>query len=176
MKKNLNIANHVAFRLECKLVNMTAEYGSDHLGDAEWMIFTDLSEKELASKYAEELKDYSPYAYMTLEMYEPVLESNNNDRKHRWRMENTYDLFDFVDGEMERFHPGLAEIEEAEDYEPLYEALNQLTVMQRRNVIRYYFDGYNCPEIAAMDGITSQGVNDSLQKALKKLRKILASA
>ena len=49
MNKNINIVNQIAFRLECKLVNMTAEYGPDHLGDAEWMIFTDLSAEELAS-------------------------------------------------------------------------------------------------------------------------------
>ncbi|MBP2643013.1 MAG: Sigma-70, region 4 [Firmicutes bacterium] len=56
----------------------------------------------------------------------------------------------------------------------LYEAVEQLSEIQKRRVYLYYFRGLKHREIAELEGVNQSTVGHSLQLALKRLHKILA--
>ena len=114
---------------------------------------------------------------MTMEMYTPVLKFNNNERKQRWREENTYDCFSYEDGDMERFHPELVyNPVSCDEYEDLYSAIDSLPLIQRRRVVKKYFDGMTCKEIGDSEGASEAAVSTSLKIAIENLKKIMAEA
>ena len=70
-----------AFRTDCRLVNMKQEYPG-YTGKAKWMLVSSLPESEVMERYAEELRPYMPFIYVTREVFAPIAESHHNDRKH----------------------------------------------------------------------------------------------
>lgn len=57
--------------------------------------------------------------------------------------------------------------------EELKKAINKLSKVQKRRIIKYYFDEKNEYEIAKEEGTTHQSVNKSLRQAREKLKEIL---
>lgn len=55
----------------------------------------------------------------------------------------------------------------------LRKAINKLPEIQKRRIIKYYFDGKNEYEIATEENTTQQAVNKSLKVAKDKLKEIL---
>lgn len=51
----------------------------------------------------------------------------------------------------------------------LFAAIGQLTEIQQRRLIAYYFEGMNFRQIAKMEGVTHGSVTQSVKAALKKL-------
>ena len=105
------------------------------------------------------------------------LESNSNDRKHRWRMENMYDYFSYEDGDMERFHPETAYNPVLfNEYEDLYSAIASLPGIQRRRVLKKFFEDMTCKEIGDSEGVTEAAISTSLKYAMENLKKIMSEA
>ncbi len=55
----------------------------------------------------------------------------------------------------------------------LADALQKLTVRQRRVIELYYWQRYSQKEIADLFGCSQQAVSDTLQKAVKKLERLM---
>jgi len=57
--------------------------------------------------------------------------------------------------------------------EELKEAINNLSEIQKRRIIRYYFENYTVEEIANLEFTTHQAICKSLKKSLKLLEKLI---
>ena len=66
-------------------------------------------------------------------------------------------------------------VEQSIDFEKLWEAINKLSKIQRRRIIKYYFDGKTEYEIAKEEGVSQQSVHIGLKQSLSKLKEILKS-
>jgi len=102
---------------------------------------------------------------------------------------NEFNSFELDDlsylNESERHHTSMDSIETfSEDIteesalkrilsEELHAALPELTEVQRKRVILYYFYDYTYEQIAQLDGCTKMPVKRSIDDAIKKLRKLL---
>lgn len=94
------------FQDECRVVNMKHEYPG-YTGTVKWIVVSDLTEAQLNERYPKEMKEHSPYIYMTRLEFRPIVESHSNDRKHEMRKANSYDAYSYEDGTFEAFHPEL---------------------------------------------------------------------
>ena len=54
----------------------------------------------------------------------------------------------------------------------LHEAIGRLTEVQQRRLYLYYYDGLSYSRIARLEGVTSQTVFSTIEKALKGLKKL----
>lgn len=164
------------FKEECRVVSMVHEYPG-YVGEVKWIIFSSLAEDDLKRRYEGLIASFTPYVYMSMDQYSPVREFNNNDRKHRRRTEETYDIYDVEDMNMDRFHPELA----SEDvlygeYDDLYSAIEKLPDKQRKRIAEKYLDGKTNREIAEDEGTTEAAVSISLKIAIKNLKKMMTEA
>ncbi len=66
-------------------------------------------------------------------------------------------------------------VERLIDFEKLWESINRLSEVQRRRIIKYYFEDKNEYEIAREEGVSQQSVHIGLKKGLSKLKEILKS-
>lgn len=57
--------------------------------------------------------------------------------------------------------------------ENLSRAIAQLSSVQKRRIVKYYFDDKNEYEIAREENTTQQAINKSLKKAREKLKDFL---
>lgn len=57
--------------------------------------------------------------------------------------------------------------------EKLKLAIDKLSEIQKRRLIKYYFEGKNEYEIAKEEGTTQQAINKSLKQSIEKLKEIL---
>lgn len=67
----------------------------------------------------------------------------------------------------------LQEILRVNEIENLYKALQKLNPHQRRLIEQHYLCGISQTELAEQEGITPQAVHQTIDRALKKLKKIL---
>ena len=172
MTKRVN--NPCSFKDVCRLISMAHEYPGYH-GPEKWLLISALSEEEIMGKYTDEVKPYIPFIYMNRKTFSPIAESHHNDRKHEIRASNYCDAYAYEDGVFEAFHPELIhEGPDANDWSSLYEALEQLTPVQRARIQKKYFLKLTMIEIAAQEGTTKQAVEKSIKKALVSLRRILS--
>ncbi len=161
------------FRKDCIVLSMSREYPG-YSGEIKWMIFSGLTQEELETRYPEQTAKLQPYIYMNAEQYAPVREYSNNERKHRWRREETYESFPYEEGEIEPFHPELAaSFQDPFEHEDLYQAIRKLTPMHQRRVVEEYIEGRTLQEIAAEEKVSFQAVAQSNAGALKTLKKLL---
>ena len=165
--------NNEGFRKDCVVLSMSREYPG-YSGEIKWMIFSELPEEELKIRYPEQIEKLQPYLYMDAEQYAPVREYSNNERKHRWRREETYESFPYEEGESELFHSELAaSFQDPFEYEELYQAIRKLTPVQRKRVMEEYIEGRPLREIAAEEKVSFQAIAQSNAGALKALKKML---
>ncbi len=66
-------------------------------------------------------------------------------------------------------------VEQSIDFEKLWDAINRLSNIQKRRIIKYYFEDKNEYEIAKEEGVSQQSVHIGLKKSLSKLKEILKS-
>lgn len=174
MKTNI-ILEH--FKDDCQVIEFKYEYPG-YVGYEQYGIITELSETELTEKYGDIIKEYVPYLLLDSTYKEARDEFRKNERKHAWRAANTIDAFNYEDGEMESHHPELIGESLEEDILAEYErneflrTLDCLTSKQRERIISYYFEGMNIYEIADRENTSFQAVSQSIEGAVKKLRKI----
>ncbi len=75
-----------AFNEECKVISFEEEYGKEACtGEEKYAIATNRSLSFLKKHFAKEIKQYEPFIIITMEMYEAIKESHDNDRRERIR-------------------------------------------------------------------------------------------
>ena len=164
-----------AFKRDCRVVNMKCEYPG-YIGDIQWMVISELTEEQIIATYPVEIKPYMPFVYMTREMFEPIVESDNNNRSYRRRSALHEDLYGYEDGIFERFHPELVACPvEQEDLIDLKAAVAKLPVVQQRRLQMWIYEDLTIEEIAFREKTSWQAAQKSIKNALNTLRKLLTA-
>jgi RNA polymerase sigma factor (sigma-70 family) len=63
-------------------------------------------------------------------------------------------------------------LEKMDRYSRLYTAIDKLTETQKRRLCLYFFDSMNYSQIARSEGVNHRTVMDTIEQALKQLRKL----
>lgn len=95
----------------------------------------------------------------------------------RRRANKAYYLYEeaFTETIMQNQNPSLDEMYERVELEQaLYSALNQLSSVQLRRVYAFFFLGYSKSKIARLEGVDRSSVRQSIDRALKQIRKKLS--
>lgn len=165
------------FALECKAINLSYEYDG-YTGEERYAIITALSETEMLDKYADILDYYSPYVVLTVEQGAAIIEHQNNEAKYRMRSLRYGHAFDISDGEFEEHHPEFAvcediieKIELQNQIKQLREAIATLPEVQKRRLIKYFFEGKTYVQIGTEEGVDPNSVRGSVEVAIKNLKK-----
>ena len=145
-------------KMEFQAVNLISEYGQ-MLNGCKYAVASRYSRERLEEMYAENLKKFSPFIYLTEDEYRPIRESNNNDSKFHQREINCHVGYEYQEEISESGHrcvslladpepdPLTAIIEREEEtlrrrqIAALPEALATLTEKQRKRIIMHFFDG-----------------------------------
>ncbi|MFT3950944.1 MAG: sigma factor-like helix-turn-helix DNA-binding protein [Oscillospiraceae bacterium] len=109
-------------------------------------------------------------------MLDIITTFNKNEDKHRKRGERKGDAKGYRDGETELFIKNLNNAAENEavskmDRSALKSAMQKLNLTQMRRVPLYYFYGLTYRKIAELEGVSDKSVRESIQGALKKIKK-----
>ena len=116
------------------------------------------------------MKKLSPYMFCNAECGEVYSESVRNIEKYRKRSELEFALDDNEYEGLEYACDSCAE--QLEMAELIEKALALCTPIQRERLIKHYMEGYEVKELSA--GTCRSAVKESIQAALKKIRKNIA--
>ena len=154
-------------------------------GEYRYAIYTPLAKEKLIEKYSKALKKYEPYIIVEGELFsEYVLLTRAEDRRHKKKVKHEAP-FNYEDEKCTR-----AETQEEEnasevviamqeeqqrikDYEAVVEALEILTPIQKRRVIAHFYHAKSSRTIAAEEGVNYSKVDNSINAALKKMKRHL---
>ena len=166
------------FEKECKIIKLKYEY-RNYDGLEKYAIITDLSKIDLLHKYPDETNELKPFIILTNIQGKAIEDFNRNERKFFKRNQKLYNLFDLKDYELDidNFY-FLEDILEKEkdlllENTKLKEAIEKLNPIQRRRVIKKFFDGENSREIARQEGVNYSAIDKSINFAIKNLRNFL---
>ena len=181
---------YVDGKMEFQAVNLISEYGQ-MLNGCKYAVASRHSRKRLEEMYAENLKKFSPFIYLTEDEYRPIRESNNNDNKHHMRDVNNHDDYGYTEDMMEVMHECtllladpepdvLTSIIEREDEElrarqiaALPEAMEMLTEKQKKRITMHFYEGMTYREIAELENTGLSTVQDSIDLAKEKIKNFL---
>ena len=165
------------FANDCKLINLRYEYHG-YTGTEKWAIVTELAEEELWVKYPDVIRRYTPFILLSMAQGEVITEYQNYEARERMRRLLFGHAFDINDGEFEVHHPELAvdtdpieEIMLKDNIKRLREVLCYLSETQKRRVLKYFFYNKTHEKIADEEGVDFTSVRESVNSAIKKLRK-----
>lgn len=175
------------FRNECKVINLKYEY-EGYIGEEQWAIISELSEKELFEKYPDIISRYIPFVLLSVEQGKAVYEFRRNESKVYKRSLNNEDAFGYDDELIGIFHsevvvPDFVEQQITEKYEEaryqlkmklLDKALSSLTEKQYKYLIARYVSNKSAREIAKEEGVAHQVIDRHLNAAVKKIRKVFS--
>lgn len=165
------------FKNDCEVINLRYEYPG-YTGTEQWAIVTDLSEKELAERYAEQITPYKPFIVLSASFGNVRDDYRRNEKKHEMRALRHGHAFDVSDG-IEEHHPEIATGSLEDDYiylnevEELRKAIGLLKPIQRERLIKYFFEGKSSRTIAREEGVNYSKVDKSIAAAIKNLKKFL---
>lgn len=176
MKKELlrNIPGYASFCDECSFEKCEDEYPG-WTGIEKYIVFSNLTRDELASKYPEIIAYISPYILIDRTVSPALVSYKRNDDKHHWRSVHRESGFGF-DEFTEFIHDELLDDHMEEDIMlriVLKQAMDQLTEVQRRRVQLRYFEGLTYAQIAKLEQTTDPAILKSISAALKKMKKFL---
>lgn len=189
---NVNLDSLEEFKKFCKVLYLEREY-PNHLGNADWLIISDLSEEEIQRRFSEVLSKYIPYILLSNEQGEPILESIRNNHKHEMRSKRTTEPFNYDDELLPLFHSELLSfVDPLEEKEKLIErareehALDELIIkvqktlslmkpIQRDRLIKNVVRGLSSRKIAKEEGVNYSTVDKSIKAAKKNFRRIFLS-
>ena len=192
VKINVNFDSLEEFKKFCKVLYLEREY-PNHLGNADWLIISDLSEGEIQRRFSEVLSKYIPYILLSNEQGEPILESIRNNHKHEMRSKRTTEPFDYDDELLPLFHSELLSfVDPLEEKEKIIErvreehALDELKIkvqktlslmkpIQRDRLIKNVVRGLSSRKIAKEEGVNYSTVDKSIKAAKKNFRRIFLS-
>ncbi len=173
------------FQNECKVINLKYEY-EGYIGEEQWAIISELTEKELFEKYPDIVKQYTPFVLLSVQQGKAVYEFRRNESKFYKRSKNNEDAFGYDDELIGIFHsevivPDFVEQQITEEYEEnryqlkmklLDKALSSLTEKQYKYLIARYVVNKSAREIAKEEGVSHQAIEKHLNTAIKKVKKI----
>lgn len=186
---NVNFDSVEEFKKFCKVLYLEREY-PNHLGNADWLIISDLSEEQLQKRFSETLSKYIPYILLSNEQGEPILESIRNNHKHEMRSKRTTEPFDYDDELLPLFHSELLSfVDPLEEKEKIIErakeehALDELIIkvqktlslmklIQRDRLIKNVVRGLSSRKIAKEEGVNYSTVDKSIRAAKKNFQNI----
>ena len=142
-------------KMEFQAVNLISEYGQ-MLNGCKYAVASRYSRERLEEMYAENLKKFSPFIYLTEDEYRPIRESNNNDSKFHQREINCHVGYEYQ-----------------EEISALPKAMATLTEKQRKRIIMHFCDGMTFRAIAEVEGVKEASVDESIQEAKKRMAIIL---
>lgn len=189
---NVNFDSLEEFKKFCKVLYLEREY-PNHLGNADWLIISDLNEEEIQRRFSEVLSKYIPYILLSNEQGEPILESIRNNHKHEMRSKRTTEPFDYDDELLPLFHSELLSfVDPLEEKEKIIErvreehALDELKIkvqktlslmkpIQRDRLIKNVVRGLSSRKIAKEEGVNYSTVDKSIKAAKKNFRRIFLS-
>ena len=180
MVKQLSLAKQEElFTKECKVINLLYEY-SGYTGQEKWAIITELTEKELQAKYPNVIHRYTPFILLSMAQGEVIKEYQNNEAKERMRNLRFGCPFGIEDGDFEEHHPEILNYEDViekvireDENARLKMAINVLTEIQKKRIVKYFFEGKTFQEIANEECVKLSSVEQSVYLAQKKLKKFL---
>ena len=92
-------------------------------------------------------------------------------RTYRYKAQYSLDCNDGVENDVLYHVPSPEEIYISEETtRELFTAIGQLTAVQQRRLIAYYFEGLNVRQIAEKEGVNHGSVTQSVKAALRKLK------
>ena len=189
---NVNFDSLEEFKKFCNVLYLEREY-PNHLGNADWLIISDLSEEEIQRRFSEVLSKYIPYILLSNEQGEPILESIRNNHKHEMRSKRTTEPFNYDDELLPLFHSELLSfVDPLEEKEKIIErareehALDELIIkvqktlsimkpIQRDRLIKNVVRGLSSRKIAKEEGVNYSTVDKSIRAAKKNFRRIFLS-
>lgn len=169
--------NEKQFKKDCKIINLNYEYPG-YTGHEKWGIITELTEAEITCKYPQQLKKHSPYIILSAS-YGHVIESYvRNENKYHMRIVRKHINFDYSEL-VEEHHPEIAsntlenEFQKKEESLLLYKSLSTLSPLQRKRIIKHFYEGISLNQIAIEEDKSYSTIYESYESAIKKLRNIL---
>lgn len=166
-----SIEGYESFKTKCNFFRCEEEYPG-WTGNEKYIIVTDVPEQELLKEYPRMLSAMRPYLIVGTDYGKMRNDSYNEERRAKF-FSAKCDAFGLND-ETENFHNELIDYSFSEKSTlsmELEEALNELTEIQRKRVIKYYFGRMTMEEIANIEGTVKSAVKKSLEQALAKLHK-----
>ncbi len=181
---------YVDGKMEFQAVNLISEYGQ-MLNGCKYAVASRHSRKRLEEMYAENLKKFSPFIYLTEDEYRPIRESNNNDSKFHQREINCHVGYEYREEISESGHrcvsllsdpdpDPLTAIIEREDealkrrqIAALPEAMAALTEKQRNRIIKYFYEEKTFRQIAEEEGTHVNSVFYSVRSGKEQIKKYL---
>ena len=165
---------------EYRVINLVMEYGQ-RLNGCKYAVASSIPEAELRKKNCAELSVYEPFIYLTEEMGDAIVESQSNESKHVKRKTNNETCFE--EETEQAFFEELAAYrskdpcelllgDDSEEIKVLSVIKEQLTDTQLRRLSMRYKDELTLEEIGAVEGVNAVSVKNSLDGAIKKLRKL----
>lgn len=128
------------------------------------------------------LRDFYPwykediFVEITDEMLEAMKAADRQEAAYKRRTyyhkaQYSLDCHDGMENDVLHHSPSPEEIYMSEEAtRKLYAAIAQLTAIQQRRLIAYYFEGMNFSQIADAEGVSPGSVEQSVKAALKKLK------
>ena len=181
---------YVDGKMEFQAVNLITEYGQK-LNGCKYAVASRYSKERLEELYAENLKKFSPFIYLTEDEYRPIRESNNNDSKFHQREINCHVGYEYREEISESGHrcvsllsdpdpDPLTAIIEREDealkrrqIAALPEAMAALTEKQRNRMIKYFYEEKTFRQIAEEEGTHVNSVFYSVRSGKEQIKKYL---
>lgn len=158
---------------EYKAFNLAYEY-DNYTGEYKYAIATDLTEEELRSRYGDEISRYEPFLIISTEIGMTMIQSNNNENKHRMRVcRGEVLLVEEIANETNEYDDSIARANIEIRNELIMEAVNRLNEISRERIIMKYVYGYTEKEIADASGCSFQAVSKCIVRSLNELRGIL---
>ena len=176
--------------MEFQAVNLITEYGQK-LNGCKYAVASRYSKERLEELYAENLKKFSPFIYLTEDEYRPIRESNNNNSKFHQREINCHVGYEYREEISESGHrcvsllsdpdpDPLTAIIEREDealkrrqIAALPEAMAALTEKQRNRMIKYFYEEKTFRQIAEEEGTHVNSVFYSVRSGKEQIKKYL---
>lgn len=157
----------------------------DYEGEYRYVIYTPMTKEKLIEKHSKALKKYEPYFVVAGELFrEYVLLTRAEDRQHKEKIKHEAP-FNYEDEKCTRAETqeeeNTSEVviamqekqQRIEDYKAVVEALEILTATQKRRVIARFYHAKSSRTIAAEEGVNYSKVDNSINAALKKMKKHL---
>ncbi len=146
-----------------KVMDLSIEYNG-YIGDAKYAIITDLSEKELNSEHANEIKEYVPFVILTSEMYEAMTDSYKKDDRERKREALYHDSFAFDEGiELADESADVFFLSDSSyNMQRILDKMMSLPGRQGPRMYKRYFLHMTSAEIARSEGVDSSSVRESI--------------
>ena len=157
---------------EYVILNLEKEYPG-YTGTEKWMIITDLTEEEFASRYPEISPKWKQAVIVSEKIGREIVHFQSNERKylkHAVEDEVSFETLENVAWKDEEEE----EKEEEEIKNPLLrEALELLSPIQHSRIVMHYLEGYSSKELAETEGVSVHAINKSIKRGRESLKETI---